>query len=93
MNTINLDNIVRSVMLISDTHVWSDYALVSRTPVYNKKRNHLNAPEALNPGQKTIQSYWYDNFIPVAKSSTLTQSFTLVTPYKVPTQRRGALAP
>ena len=67
MSTINIDNIVRSVMLISDTHVWSDYALVSRTPVYNKKRNYLNHPEALNSGQKVIQSYWYDNFIPTCE--------------------------
>ena len=64
MSTINIGNIERSVMLISDTHVWSDYALVSRIPVFNKKRNHLNHPEALNPGQRLIQSYWYDNFLP-----------------------------
>jgi len=67
LSTINLDNIVRSVALLSDTHDFSDYALVSRTPLYNKKRNCINPPEALSEGQKTIQSYWYDRFIPTAK--------------------------
>lgn len=66
MSTINLDNIERSVALVSDTHVWSDYALVSREPVYNQKGNMFNPPEVLNKGQKTIQSYWYDMFIPTA---------------------------
>jgi len=64
MNTINVENIKRSVMLISDTHVWSDYALVSREPVYNATGRHLNPPEVMNEGQKIIQSYWYDEFIP-----------------------------
>jgi len=63
MNTINVENIKRSVMLISDTHIWSDYALVSRDPVYEKGRC-LNPIETLNKGQRTIQSYWYDEFIP-----------------------------
>jgi len=67
-STINLDNIVRSVALISDTHVWSDYGLVSRTPVYDKKNAMINPPERLNPGQKDIQSCWYDKFIPTAKA-------------------------
>jgi len=67
MNTINIKNIVRSVALISDTHIWSDYALVSREPVYNEVLRHLNPSETLNNGQKVIQSYWYNNFIPTAK--------------------------
>lgn len=64
---INPKNAVRSVVLLSDTHVWSDYALVSRTPVYNEDGRHLNTPETLNKGQKVIQSYWYDAFIPTAE--------------------------
>jgi len=67
MSTINIDNIERSIVLISDTHVWSDYALVSREPVYNQDMRHLNPFETLNKGQKVIQSYWYDNFIPTAE--------------------------
>ena len=66
MSLVNPENAVRSVALISDTHVWSDYALVSNTPVYDKKR-HVNPPEALSRGQLTIQSYWYNRFIPTAE--------------------------
>lgn len=68
MSTINLDNIVRSVALLSDTHDMSDYALVSKEPLYNQKGNQINPLEALNEGQKTIQSYWYNEFIPTAEN-------------------------
>jgi len=66
MSTINLDNIARSLLLLSDTHVWSDYALVSREPVYNQDRRHLNPSETLSDGQKVIQSYWYEKMLPTA---------------------------
>jgi len=52
-------------MCISDTHVWSDFALVSREPVYNETGRWLNPPEVLSEGQKLIQSHWYDKFIPI----------------------------
>lgn len=64
MSTINIDNIKRSIGIISDTHVWSDYGLVSKEPVYNRKGNWLNPPQTLNKGQLAIQSFWYNNWIP-----------------------------
>ena len=68
-NTINLDNIARSIALVSDTHVLSDYALVPREPLYASKFGDdgrwLNPPEALSKGQIEIQEDWYDKFLPI----------------------------
>ncbi|MHA2164006.1 MAG: hypothetical protein ACXABF_16445 [Candidatus Thorarchaeota archaeon] len=64
MNTINLNNIKRSIALISDTHVFSDFALVPRDPVYDEHGGMLNVNGRLNKGQREIQSYWYDHWLP-----------------------------
>lgn len=66
MRTINLRNIERSVAFFSDTHALSDYALVPRTKIYNKKGNDVTA--SISKGQKQIQHYWYDLAIPTCKS-------------------------
>jgi len=68
LRTINLDNIERSIALISDTHTLSDYALVPRESLYASKFGDdgrlLNPPEALSKGQLQIQGHWYDKFLP-----------------------------
>ena len=68
MKTINLKNIRRSIALVSDTHVYSDYALIPREPLYTWKDpdpRWINPPEVLSNGQKILQGYWYDKWLPV----------------------------
>lgn len=64
MSTVNLDNIQRSIAIISDTHVFSDFGLVPREPVYDENGAVKNHKSVLNKGQRIIQGYWYDKWIP-----------------------------
>jgi len=63
-HTIRLDNIQRSIAVISDTHIFSDFGLVPREPVEDEHGAIRNPREALNDGQRIIQSYWYDQWLP-----------------------------
>ena len=56
-DSINLDNIVRSVALISDTHIGSDYAPWPEEPIYTDTGKNLSG--MASPAQLQLLKGWY----------------------------------
>lgn len=54
--TINLDNISRSIAFFSDIHVGSVYAPWPDSPVYSPQKGNLS--KSMNPGQRQLLKNW-----------------------------------